>query len=308
MNELQELGERYLKVRRAMGFKMVDAELHLNQYFRYLQEHHCPGQNLETTMEWAASGGASAGMQVRRISVIRVFVRWASSFNPRIALIPEHLAPSVPVRAVPYIYAPEQVAALMEQASLLPHCFRAATFWTLLGLLTCTGMRVGEVIRLNRQDVEAELIHIIESKFGKSRFILVDPSTALALEHYAKLREKTFSGPLTGAFFVSTCGTRLIYQNVQRTVHELVRLAGIEATSVNHRPRIHDLRHTFATNTMADAYRLGRNPAQILPILATYLGHAQIDSTYWYLHSEPGLLGAAADRLPALMKPLEEAQ
>ncbi|GAB3259403.1 site-specific integrase [Arthrobacter pigmenti] len=302
MNELRELGERYLKVRRAMGFKLVDTELHLKQYFRFLEEHRYPGQSLKNTVEWAASGGASAGVQATRLSIIRVFVRWARSFNTGFEPIPEHLGPSVKAQAVPYIYTPEQIAALMGQASLLPQCFRAATYWTALGLLACTGMRVGEVIRLNKQDVEETLIHIVESKFGKSRFIPVDPSTVQILERYAQLREKEFPAASTGPFFVSLRGTRLIYQNVQRTVHGLVRAAGIEASSLHHRPRIHDLRHTFATNTMADAYRLGRNPAQILPILATYLGHVQVESTYWYLQSEPGLLGAAADRLPALMK------
>jgi integrase/recombinase XerD len=137
----------------------------------------------------------------------------------------------------------------MEQAARLPQPYRAATYWTLLGLLSCTGMRVGEALRLDRSDMCEGLVHVNDSKFGVSWVIPIDSSTIKALEDYASMRDAKFTGPDTEAFFVSLRGTRLIYNNVHILVQELLKAAGIQAISRRHRPRIHDLRYAFATAT-----------------------------------------------------------
>lgn len=305
MNELRELVTKYLLVRRAMGFKLVITEQMLERYLGFMEEHRYRSQNLENTLEWANTG-KTPEVRSRLLSVVRVFARWARAFDPTMELVPAHLVQAQTHRAIPYIYTPEEVAALMGCAARLPQLFRAHTYWTVLGLLSCTGMRVGEVLRLQRGDVEEGLVHINESKFGKSRVIPVGPDTSRALENYARLREAKFPVPVTEAFFVSLSGTRLHYANVQHTVHQFTLDAGIEAISKDHRPRIHDLRHTFAVHTLRDAYLTGQDPARILPILSTYLGHASIENTYWYLEAEPGLLNAAAGLLPSLLAPIEE--
>lgn len=300
MNDLHELVERYLQVRRAMGFKLAEEERILKLYLLFLHEHSYPKQSLENSLEWARLGTTSMVKSVR-LSVVKSFVRWAQTFDQQLELIPQRLLPRENRRAIPYIYTPEQVVALMEQAARLPQPYRAATYWTLLGLLSCTGMRVGEALRLDRSDVCEGLVHINDSKFGVSRVIPIDSSTIKALEDYASMRDAKFTGPATAAFFVSLRGTRLIYNNVHILVQELLKAAGIQAISRRHRPRIHDLRHAFATATLRDAYANGHDPAQILPILATYLGHQSVQGTYWYLEAEPGLLNAAARQVPMLL-------
>ena len=302
MNDLHELVERYLQVRRAMGFRLEEDERILGLYLRFLQEQHYPEQSLVNTLEWAGTGSSSPVMGIR-VSVVRKFVRWAQPFDPQLEPIPQHLLPRRSSRAVPYIYLPEQTAALMDRAARLPQLHRATTYWTLIGLLSCTGMRVGEALRLDRSDVHDGLIHIHHSKFGVSRVIPIEPGTVQVLENYASLRDAKFPIPGTEAFFVSLRGSRLIYNNVHITVQGLLKAAGIDAVTIHCRPRIHDFRHTFATSTLRDAHVAGRDPAQILPILATYLGHRSVQGTYWYLEAEPTLLEAAAQRVPLLLTP-----
>lgn len=302
MSAMQDLGALYLQVRRIMGFKLKETERLLNRYFRFLDDNHCVSHTLTSALEWVGSG-STPGVQSKRANALRHFVRWAQAFEPTLELIPKGLAPFTTSRSSPYIYTSAEIAALMDHAARIADPFRAATYWTALGLLACTGMRVGEVLDLDRDDIRDGLVHINESKFGKSRIIPIDPSTATVLENYRILREAEFPRPATEAFFVSLNGTRLIYKNVHRTVHQFVQDAGIEAIAEDQRPRIHDLRHTFATHTIRDAYLTGLDPARILPILATYLGHVNIQNTYWYLEAEPGLLNAAASRLPSLLVP-----
>ena len=302
MNDLRGLVESYLRVRRAMGFRLEEDERILGLYLRFLHEKHYPEQSLANTLEWAGTGSSSSVMSIR-VSMVRKFVRWAQPFNPQLEPIPQRLLPLKTHRATPYIYLPEQTAALMDRAARLPQRHRAATYWTLLGLLSCTGMRVGEALRLDCPNVHDGLIHIHHSKFGVPRVIPIEPGTVQALDHYARLRDEKFPYPGTEAFFVSLRGTRLIYNNVHITVQELLKAAGIEAATKQCGPRIHDFRHTFATSTLRGAHLAGRDPAQILPILATYLGHRSVHGTYWYLEAESALLDAAAQRVPLLLTP-----
>lgn len=302
MNDLTELVDRYLQVRRAMGCRLEEDERMLGLYLRFLHEQHYLEQSLSNTLEWVGTGSSASVMGIR-VGVVRRFVQWAQPFDPRLESIPQRLLPIKTHRASPYIYRPEQTVALMDRAARLPQHHRAATYWTLLGLLSCTGMRVGEALRLDRSNVHDGLIDIHHSKFGASRVIPIDPGTTHALGHYASLRDAKFPNPGTEAFFLSLRGTRLIYNNVHITVQGLIQAAGIEAVTKQCRPRIHDLRHTFATATLRDAHVAGRDPAQVLPILATYLGHRSVDGTYWYLEAEPALLDAAAQRVPLLLTP-----
>lgn len=305
VNDLRDLVDRYLQVRRTMGFRLEEDERILGLFLRFLDEQHSPEQNLVNTLEWAGTGSSSSVVSIR-ISVVRRFVRWGQPFDPRLEPIPQRLLPMKTHRATPYIYPPEQTSAPMDRAARLPQLHRAATYWTLLGLLSCTGMRVGEALRLDRSNVHDGLIHINDSKFGVSRVVPVDPSTVQALGNYTRLRDAKFPHPGTEAFFVSLRGTRLIYSNVHITVQGLLKAAGIDAISKQCRPRIHDFRHTFATATLRDAHVAGRDPGQLLPILATYLGHRSVQGTFWYLEADPALLDAAAQQVPLLQTPTGE--
>jgi integrase/recombinase XerD len=176
---------------------------------------------------------------------------------------------------------------------------RAATYATVIGLLAATGMRVGETIALDRGDVDltCALIVVRNGKFGKSRQLPLHPSAIEALTGYADTRDRLCPAPRTPAWFVSTTGTRLIYRNVHFVFHRLTQQAGLRARLPRCRPRPHDLRHTFAVATLLDWYRDGGDVAARMPLLSTYLGHAQPANTYWYLSAAPELLAEAARRL-----------
>jgi integrase/recombinase XerD len=162
-------------------------------------------------------------------------------------------------------------------------------------------MRVGEAINLDRRDFDARAgtLTVRDAKFGKSRQIPLHSSSVTAVSGYLRRRDELFPEPVSPALFISTRGTRLRYNDVWRTFHQLSERAGLSARSSSCRPRIHDLRHSFAVATVLDGYASGADVAALLPTLSTYLGHADPKHTYWYLSAAPELLALAGQRLDA---------
>ena len=165
--------------------------------------------------------------------------------------------------------------------------------------LAITGLRVGEALRLDREDIDFDqgLLLVREGKFGKSRQLPLHATTLRALRSYLRERDYLSPSPSTSALFISTAGKRLPYGSVQWTFRKLVHRVGIKPRSTACHPRLHDLRHTFAVNTVIDAYRSGSDVQARLPLLSTYLGHVDPASTYWYLSASPELLAMASSRL-----------
>jgi integrase/recombinase XerD len=172
--------------------------------------------------------------------------------------------------------------------------------------MAVTGMRIGETIRLDRDDVDHrhQLLRVIDSKFGKSRELALHESTMDALDKYAELRDRLCPRPSCEAFFISRNGTRLLSQCVNRVFARLVRTVGLEPRSARCRPRPHDLRHSFAVSTLLDWYATDTNVQARLPSLSTYMGHVEPASTYYYLTAAPELLALAARRLEPVQKGL----
>jgi integrase/recombinase XerD len=200
------------------------------------------------------------------------------------------------------IYTPADLTALLAAAGRLPSSRRAATYQTLFALLSVTGMRVGEAIRLDTTDLDwgQGVLLIRQSKFGKSRYVPLHPSTVEGLRDYADRRLEYQPLPGTVSFFVSLTGRRLIYPTVQDVFGQLRDDTGIGAGAAR-RPRMHDLRHTFAVTTLLGWYRDGADVTARLPWLSTYLGHHDPRSTYWYLSATPELLAIAAARLDPII-------
>lgn len=176
---------------------------------------------------------------------------------------------------------------------------RTVTFETLVGLLAVTGLRIGEALRLDRDDVDlVEGVLLIRlSKFGKTRQVPLHASTVDALAAYTRERDRLCRRPADPAFFISTAGTRLRYDNAHLAWLDLVRRAGLERRSAKCRPRPHDLRHSFAVRTLLGWHRDGGDVAARMPLLSTYLGHVHPGNTYWYLSAAPELLNLVAARL-----------
>jgi integrase/recombinase XerD len=176
---------------------------------------------------------------------------------------------------------------------------RAATFETLIGLLAVTGLRIGEALRLDRDDVDPAdgVLHIRNTKFGKSRDVPLHPTSVAALATYTACRDELCTRRVDRSFFVSTAGTRLLYCNAHLGWLDLVRRAGLQPRSAKCRPRPHDLRHSFAVRTLLGWYRDSADVGACMPLLSTYLGHVHPANTYWYLSTAPELLALVAARL-----------
>lgn len=296
----------YLRTRRALGFKLKRDAHFLVDFIAYLQAANAGAITTDAAVAWATlPAGADPSWWGTRLSVVRSFARWLAAFEPDTEVPPADLLPVRSQRAEPYPYTDADITALMRAARGIPTPLCAATHETLIGLLAVTGMRIGEAIGLDRSDVDwAEGLMVVrQAKFDKSRELVLHPSTIEALGLYAALRDRHHSQPTTPAFFVSVPGTRLIYANVQRRFHRLAAQVGLQPRSVRCRPRIHDLRHRFAVNTLLHWYRDGADVAARLPQLSTYLGHVAPANTYWYLRAAPELLALAAQRLEAVGGP-----
>lgn len=289
----------YLAVRRSLGYKLARPEKLLAQFTAYLERAGAITVTTEHAVAWAVLPGGDPAWHSYRLAVVRGFAAWLRTADPAAEIPPTGLIPSRRQRATPYLYTDGEVAALIAAASSLRFPLRTATYQVLIGLLAATGMRVGEAIALDRgdTDLDAGVLTVRNGKHGKSRLVPVHDSTARALRDYLRLRDRLCSGACTSAVLVSPAGTRLLYCNVHATWKKLAVSAGLRPRSGTCRPRIHDLRHSFAVRTMLDAYESGLDGQVTLAALSTYLGHVDPKATYWYLSASPELMAAAGRRL-----------
>jgi len=300
MSALRLRLEDYLALRRSMGFKLERAGKLLSQYVAYCEAAGAEHVTIQLALGWATlPKGGNRSWVAHRLSVVRGFARHLALIDELTEVPPTDLLFFFNDTATTEIYTDDEVRKLMAAAETLRTPIRRATFQTLLALLWVTGMRIGEALRLNRDDVDLThgVLVLRESKFGKSREIPVHESATVALHAYAKLRDELSPQMSSPAFFVSLAGKRLRYDNFHLAFVGLVRKAGITRRSPACRPRPHDLRHSFAVRTLVGWYQDGGDVASRLPWLSTYLGHVHPANTYWYLSASPELLGLAAERL-----------
>ena len=299
MSPLRRALAGYLAVRRSLGYKLARAEKLLAQFITYLEEAGAATVTTDLAVAWATLPGGDANWHAHRLGVVRGFAAYLHTIDPAAEIPPAGLIPARPRRATPYLYSDADIAALIAAVASLRFPLRAATYQTLIGLLAVTGMRVGEAIRLDGADLDlaAGVVTVRQSKFGKSRLLPLHPSTTAALRGYLRLRDRVCPRPRTAAVFISPAGTRLLYCNVHATWKLLVASAGLHARSAACRPRIHDVRHSFAVRSLLDAYATGQDGQARLALLSTYMGHADPSHTYWYLSAAPELLALAGQRL-----------
>jgi integrase len=290
----------YLRIRRALGFKLERAEKLLAQYLEHLDRRGEEHVTVDNALGWATMPAAGSGSWwAFRLSVVRGFATYLHALDPTHEVPPADVLARRQRRAIPYPYSDREIAALIAATAALRGRLRQATYRTLIGLLAVTGMRVGEAIGLDRPDLDLRhgVLTVHNSKFGKSRELPLHPSTVAALRGYLRVREAHRHADVSNALLISPAGTRLLYCNVHATFRQLRRDAGLRPRSTTCRPRIHDLRHRFAVCTLLDWYRAGVEVQPRLPLLSTYLGHVHPKDTYWYLSAAPELLRIAGQRL-----------
>jgi integrase len=300
MSGLHQAVDDYLALRRSLGFKLGDYPWYLHDFVAYLEAVGASTVTSELALAWAQLPGPGAHPSYlgQRLCVVRGFARHLKAFDPATEVPSADLLHWQGCRAVPYIYADEDIAALMAAARALNPRLRGATYEALIGLLKVTGARVGELINLDREDLDCDEGHLVirYTKFNKCRELALHPSTVEALMAYSRVRDELCPAPKSPSFFVNTLGRRLVYVTVQQAFHRLVRSVGLEARSKSGLPRLHDTRHTFACTTLVAWYRAGLDVEAQMPLLSTWMGHARPENTFWYISAVPELLSLAAQR------------
>lgn len=299
MNALAVGLEEYLALRRSLGYKLERAGELLVDFVAYLEQAGADHVTVELALSWAMlAPNPDSPWRSQRLGVVRCFARYLHAVDPVHQVPPPGLLHRGKRRPEPFLYAAADVEALMAAARQLRSPLRAATFETLVGLLAVTGLRVGEVIRLDRDDLDVALgvIVVRNSKLGKSRHVPLHASTTEALRAYLARRDGLLARPSSPALFVSTTGTRLRAGNLRTVFVELAERAGLRPSCGRQGPRIGGLRHSFAVATLLDWHLADLDVGPLLPVLSSYLGHVSPASTYWYLSASPPLLAAAARR------------
>ncbi len=288
----------YLAVRRAMGYKLEGAGRVLTGFVAHLDATGTVAVTIADAATWAADTGTGGGVG-RRLQCIRGFAFYLQALDPAHEVPPVGLIPVVARRAVPHLYSDADTAALMAAARQLTPVLVAATTETVIGVLAVTGMRIGEILALDVDDLDWDrgVITIRLAKFNTTRLVPVTTSTLAALTDYRTTRRHHAPDATTNALFVSRTGRRLSYESFADTFGRLLDTTGLSTGPSGTRPRIHDYRHAFAIRTLLDWYRDGVDVHALLPRLSAYLGHRDPAATYWYFSAAPEVMALAADRL-----------
>jgi len=305
MSMIYEALETYLALRRGLGSELRGPGAHLRRFVEFLDREGAVVVTTALALRWAtAPADATPATWAGRLGDVRRFASWLSATDPRTEVPPHGLLSGRYQRRLPYIYSDAEVARIVRGAARLPSTLgmRAQTYATLFGLLAATGLRIGEALSFDRDDVDLRtgVLAVRRAKFGKSRFVPVHESTRRALQRYAQRRDLLLPRPASPAFLLSERGIRVTQCSARYNFAVVSRAIGLRPPTRGGRhgrgPRLHDMRHRLAASTMIRWYREGRDVERELPKLSTYLGHVHVADTYWYIEAVPELLRLATER------------
>lgn len=306
MNTLRQAVQDYLDLRRSLGFKLKEAGNALPDFVAFMEQHRAPYITQALALAWAQQpSDVQPAQWAQRLSYVRQFARHRSATDLRTEIPAPGLLPFQPKRARPYLYSTREICALLRAALEMPYrnereALLPSTYYCLFGLLSVSGMRLGEARNLELQDVDltAGILTVRGAKLGKTRLVPLHASTCEVLANYIAKRQRHWAGrPVSSYLFVSSWGNRLDSGQIHRAFYALSRQIGLRSESDSHGPRLHDMRHVFATNTLVRWYRSDQDPERRLPILSAYLGHVHVEDTQWYLSASPELMREAMRRL-----------
>ena len=302
MNTLRKAVREYLDIRRNLGFKMHGADKPLLDFISFMEQRRTVYVTNKLALTWAQKNSSARPAEwARRLRLVRGFALYRSATDPRTQVPAYGLLPHRPQRARPYLYTKVEIRRLLSAARRMPPGagLRPWTYYCLFGLLSVSGLRIGEACNLELQDVDLKnaVLTIRGAKFGKCRLVPLHASTCKVLADYITRRKRFLSGRPAAHLFISHRGNRLDGGEIRRTFYTLSRQIGLRGVSDSHGPRLHDMRHRFAVQTLLRWYRTGEDVERRLPILSAYLGHVHVADTYWYLSQWPELMQEAMKRL-----------
>ena len=299
--------DRYLTVRRSLGYDLGTSERILRRFTRFADGEGVDHIDTALFLRWHATlADACTSTRVARFTAVRLFAQWLRSFDPAHEVPPRGLLSGSIQRSRPHIYTDAEIGAIMVAATELPSIYglRGLTCSTLFGLIAVTGLRISEALGLDRDDIDAVhgVLRVRQGKLGKERLLPLDPSVVTRLIGYLAERDRLIGHP-PKPLFVTDKATRLTdcsaRYNFARACQEIGLRTPQPYCKHGRGPRIHDLRHSFAVKTMINWYRTDKDPAREMIRLTTYLGHSNPSNTYWYLEAVPELLDLAMARATA---------
>jgi integrase/recombinase XerD len=301
MKSLEQAVKEYINYRCSLGFTLTHDKSILNHFVEYMKEKKATYITTKHATAFAKlNPQASRVNWAVRLATIRRFAEYWVYMDARTEIPTQHLGSCTYPRRAPYIYSDGEIRRILEYCERFSSTYEIErySFFTWYGLLAVTGMRIGEVARLDRNDLNlAEgIITIHNSKFKRSRHIPLHRSTVDALKSYLNYRDLCIPKPKTPRLFIDHLGGPLSAWKVRKVFRQLLSKVGIQRAS-NDQPKIMSLRHTFAVNTLIRWYKHRVNIDQHIPLLSTYLGHVHLRYTYWYITATPELLQLIASRL-----------
>lgn len=301
---MQAMVCNYLAERRRLGFELIPCGRLLMSFARHIDaQEYCGPLTVEIMAQWAKQDKWQRGNPAtwaRRLKGLRPFTRYLRQFEPRTEVPDESIFGPIQERLVPHIYNQQEIVDLLAAARALRPTggLRPATYETLFGLIAAAGLRVSEAVHLLEADVDLKrgLLTVRKTKFAKSRQLPLHPSTVEALRRYRIKRSHHVAVTAEMPFFVSSKGKGLGLRQVARIFAALRQQLRWVNRGGHDQPRIQDMRHTFAVQRVTLWQAHGVEIDQAMLALSTYMGHAKISNTYWYLTAVPELMAAAAGK------------
>jgi integrase len=300
--DLPQAAADYLRLRRSLGYRLIDHDWLIARFLDHVEARGHTRITVEDALAFAqAPATTSRRWHAQRLAVIRGLAVYVRAIDPGAAeAIPPDLIHGRLARRIPYLYSSDQVRALMAQAQTLRPPVLAASMSKLVGRMAVTGIRTCEARWLNVEDLAVDRqVLAVTGKYGKRRLLPLHPSTVQQLVDYLRLRDSMASTPHAGPLLVGCHGGRLNKNTAQAAFRQITDAVGLPARPGAAAPRLYDLRHSFAVNSLIDAHRDGVDVDARVAALATYLGHAEPVNTYWYLTASPQLMALVSARTAA---------
>ncbi|GAB2446704.1 tyrosine-type recombinase/integrase [Nocardioides hungaricus] len=298
MSRLDAQLDDYLRLRRALGYRLEREEVWLRDLLAHIRTAGSDTLTSDLAISWARlPATAQPRYWALRLGCARKFAAYLHSIDSSHQIPPTGVFPAPRHRPMPYLWTAEQIESLLNIAEQLRPPLRGLTYQALFGLLAVSGMRLGEAIGLRHGDVDLDdaVITIRHAKFDRPRIVPLHPTTVSALHHYAPQRDRLCPQRQADTFLVSSRGNPLSRSEADTTLRQITTTMGIRTGTV--RPRAHDLRHSLAVHTLIRWMREGASVDEHIAVLSTYLGHVSPAGTYWYLTAVPELMELAAGRL-----------